>query len=267
MSAGGESCGVARVRREGPVGLAGALREVLVGLASVSLLACGGAQVPLESVRSARRAVRGTSVASYDIPLAQRPSFDRNCPEGAPMLEPAWEHGAVRTIGRAGYALVHSSVDLVPLFVCEGISVAQITGPLPRPNPAPFAPDPDLPVGERSELVDYRYSGFDRGHMAPSADQTGDATLQAETYFLSNMAPQVGVGFNQHAWARLESTVRDWLEARGGGWIVTGPMFYDPAEEEPRTRDGIGPRQGSCRLTHHRLSGPSPSSQGRDAVG
>ena len=32
-------------------------------------------------------------------------------------------------------------------------------------------------------------------------------------------------------------------------------------------RDGIGPREGSCCLTHHRLSGPSPSSQGRDAVG
>lgn len=157
------------------------------------------------------------------------------------MLEPEWEHGAVRTVGRGGYALVHSSVDLIPLFVCEGITVAQITGPLPRPRSAPFAPDPLLPVGERSELVDYAHSGLDRGHMAPSADQTADATLQAETYFLSNMAPQVGVGFNQHAWARLESTVRDWLEVRGGGWIVTGPMFYDPAEEEPSTRDGIIP--------------------------
>jgi len=190
-------------------------------------------------VRRARRAVQGAAVPQYALTPAQAASFAANCPEGAPALEPTWDHGPVRAVGRTGYALVHSSVDLIPLVVCERITVAQISGPLPRPDPGPFAPDPALPESERSELADYRGSGYDRGHMAPSADQTVSATLQAETFYLSNIAPQVGVGFNQHSWARLESTVREWLRTRGGGWILTGAIFYDPSEDDPATRDGI----------------------------
>ena len=74
--------------------------------------------------------------------------------------------------------------------------------------------------------------------MAPSADQTVDVRLQAETFFLSNMAPQVGSGFNQHVWKQLEEKARDWIRAAGRGHIITGPIFYDPAEEDPATADG-----------------------------
>jgi endonuclease G len=62
-----------------------------------------------------------------------------------------------------------------------------------------------------------------------------------ETFFLSNMVPQVGLTFNRGIWASLEGLARDWIEARDECWIITGPLFYDPLEEDPDTADGLIP--------------------------
>ena len=91
-----------------------------------------------------------------------------------------------------------------------------------------------LPAGSRAELKDYKHSGYDRGHQAPSGDETKKQSLQNDTYFLSNMVPQIGQ-FNQHAWEGLEEMVRGWAIARGEAYVITGPMFYDPKEDDPHT--------------------------------
>lgn len=46
-----------------------------------------------------------------------------------------------------------------------------------------------LPVAECAELEDYRGSGFDRGHMAPSED-TGRPFDAYESFSLANMVPR-----------------------------------------------------------------------------
>lgn len=190
--------------------------------------------------RAVRRLARHSRYAPRQSGLtpAQRRSIQVNCPDGAPREAPSWGHGPTQIVARDGYALRHSAVDLIPLWVCEGVAKAQVDGPLRRPRNEPFGPDPEIPKGQRAELADYKRSGFDRGHMAPSADQTVDARRQAETFFLSNMAPQVGSGFNQHVWKQLEDKAREWIRAAGKGHIVTGPIFYDPEEDDPATADG-----------------------------
>src|SRR5262249_29635414 len=70
-------------------------------------------------------------------------------------------------------------------------------------------------------------------------NQKVDEQLRKETFFLSNIAPQVGRNFNQSVWADLEDTVRGWTRKRKETWIITGGMFYDPAEENPSTADGF----------------------------
>lgn len=91
-----------------------------------------------------------------------------------------------------------------------------------------FRADPDLSVGQRAELEDYKGSGYDRGHLAPAADMARDAQTMSESFFLSNMTPQVGVGFNRGIWMKLESKVRDWVQQRKNIYIFTGPIFSDP---------------------------------------
>jgi len=77
--------------------------------------------------------------------------------------------------------------------------------------------------------------------MAPAADAKKNQQLMDDTHFLSNIVPQIGLTFNRGIWAQLENTVRDWTRARGETWIVTGPMFYDPLEENENTADGVVP--------------------------
>lgn len=58
--------------------------------------------------------------------------------------------------------------------------------------------DESIPAMFRAKLQDYFRSGYDRGHMVPAADAKLSQGAMDETFLLSNIAPQVGVGFNRH---------------------------------------------------------------------
>lgn len=73
----------------------------------------------------------------------------------------------------------------------------------------PFQADRDIPFGERSELEDYRGSGYDRGHLCASADRLFSMDGNGQTFYLSNMSPQIG-DFNQTDWVDLEGQVQNW---------------------------------------------------------
>lgn len=45
--------------------------------------------------------------------------------------------------------------------------------------------------------------------------------------------------FNRHIWARLESFARHWVRDPERGYVLTGPLFWDPDEEAPETADGF----------------------------
>lgn len=171
------------------------------------------------------------------LSAADRARVESQCgPFGVPQKNPDWSHGPTKIVYRDGYVLEHSSTDKVPLWVCEGVTPAQLSGSIARRNV--FSPDPKLSAGARAELADYRGSGYDRGHQAPAGNQTTDRRLKDETFFLSNMAPQVGA-FNQQIWAELEKRVRDWAERQEKTFIYTGGLIYDPNEENPDTADGV----------------------------
>lgn len=46
-----------------------------------------------------------------------------------------------------------------------------------------------------------------------------------QTFYLSNMAPQVGVGFNRHSWNRLEKYVRKLTNVYKDVYVCTGPLY------------------------------------------
>ena len=87
----------------------------------------------------------------------------------------------------------------------------------------PFRADPR--VKESDNAADYAGSGYDRGHMAPAADFNFDRAALAETYYLTNVAPQVP-SLNRGAWLDAENEVRR-LAASGTVHVVVFPEFDD----------------------------------------
>ncbi|KAI9496496.1 hypothetical protein BDB00DRAFT_809093 [Zychaea mexicana] len=94
-----------------------------------------------------------------------------------------------------------------------------------------FKEDKDIPAIFRARLSDYTRSGYDRGHMAPAADAVYSQDAMDQTFFLTNMSPQVGIGFNRHYWAYLEGFVRDLTNNYTDVYVYTGPLFL------PRNND------------------------------
>jgi endonuclease G len=130
---------------------------------------------------------------------------------------------AVYERAREGYVLAEDGRLKIPLWVQYELSKDDLRAEEGRTED--FRPDTSIPFGSRSELEDYRGSEFDRGHMAPAADMKRDQKVMSESFLLSNMAPQVGIGLNRDLWAELEAAVRGWVEQRGTLTIITGPVF------------------------------------------
>lgn len=55
----------------------------------------------------------------------------------------------------------------------------------------------------------YSGSGYDHGHIVPSADRLYSAQANKQTFLLTNMQPQVN-GFNAGVWENMEQQIRDW---------------------------------------------------------
>lgn len=124
---------------------------------------------------------------------------------------------------REAYLLSHDANYKVPTWVAYHLTSGHLKGATKRSNK--FVADPDLPKGQRAELKDYAKSGYDRGHMMPAADAKWKAKAMKQSFYLSNMAPQVGEKFNRGIWEELENTIRGWTKKRKELYVYVGPIF------------------------------------------
>jgi endonuclease G len=84
----------------------------------------------------------------------------------------------------------------------------------------PRIPSEFSPVrGSGSENNDF--SGYDRGHLCPSADRTQSKAMNAQTFMYSNMSPQIAA-FNQGIWGVLEERIRTWASGQDTLYICAG---------------------------------------------
>ena len=125
---------------------------------------------------------------------------------------------------REGYVLSHDNSKKVPLWVSYHLTTQHLQGVQERVNK--FKADPELPVGGRAELSDYKKSGYDRGHMAPAGDMKRSYKVMIESFYLSNMCPQAP-SLNRGLWKTLEEKIRDFARTKGEVWIICGPVFKD----------------------------------------
>jgi len=110
-----------------------------------------------------------------------------------------------------------------PNWVAHMITSDILAGRVKRTND--FRVDSLIPSGT-AVTEDYWDSGYDRGHLAPSADFRWSRKALSESYFYSNMSPQLPE-FNRGIWAEFENEVREWAIYCKELYVVTGGILED----------------------------------------
>jgi endonuclease G len=129
------------------------------------------------------------------------------------------------------YVLSYDRRNRVPHWVFEHItkeSIDKVEGV--ERSKADFKEDQSVHEYFRSKNSDYKYSGYDRGHMAPAGNHRRNQEMCNETFLLSNMAPQVGRGFNRDKWEHLERYARKMTKLYKNVYICTGPLYLPKKE-------------------------------------
>ncbi len=86
-----------------------------------------------------------------------------------------------------------------------------------------FRPDPNLPKNfTRITPTDYTGSGFDKGHLCPSADRSSSPEANSQTFYMTNMIPQTP-DLNRNVWNDFETYSRDLVKkGRVDLYVVAG---------------------------------------------
>ena len=81
--------------------------------------------------------------------------------------------------------------------------------------------DEDLPTIYRFSEDPYKYSGYDHGHICPSADRLRATECNYQTFFITNMQPQYNK-FNAGLWEKMEEDVRTWANQSDTLYVCKG---------------------------------------------
>ena len=67
--------------------------------------------------------------------------------------------------------------------------------------------------------------------MCPNASRNGNATMQAQTFYVTNQVPQIQNSFNSGIWSKLEGAVQDVAKTKNEEiYVVTGVAFNKEGE-------------------------------------
>ena len=124
---------------------------------------------------------------------------------------------------RRMYVLEHSPSRKTAYWSAEHLIGSQQTFKGDRKNA--FKTDPDLPKSEAAKPSDYTGTGYDRGHMSPVGDMYADPKAMLESFYMSNMVPQIPEN-NENGWRLLEQFVKELSQARGELYVITGPIYF-----------------------------------------
>lgn len=137
------------------------------------------------------------------------------------------------TYFHSAYAFNYNEPAEQSNWVAHIISPEITGGIITRTND--FRTDPLVKTGTATK-ADYWNLGYDRGHLAPSADFKWSLLALSESYLYSNMVPQ-SPELNRERWAQMEDMLREYVvEYQRPIYVVTGPIF-------DKGLDSIGPNR------------------------
>ncbi len=150
--------------------------------------------------------------------LGMAPHCD-NLDLGAPAGQ---EQKISRIFNREGYAFGYAEEYEQPLWVTYKLTYDELKNKkVFRTND--FREDPRV-LSRTAQPADYSKSGYDRGHLAPAADMGWSKKVMSESFYMSNMSPQVP-SLNREVWLKLEEKTRDIARKESEVFIVCGPYF------------------------------------------
>ncbi len=126
-------------------------------------------------------------------------------------------------IRHTGYTVSYNEQWRLPNWVGYELTREETKGTVARAKH--FVPDP-LVHGISATTGDYANSGYDRGHMAPAADMKWSTQAMKESFYLSNICPQLH-NLNAGDWKELEEKVREWARQDSAIIIISGPVVRD----------------------------------------
>lgn len=126
-------------------------------------------------------------------------------------------------ISRAQYALDYSDNLGEPNWAGWDLT----SGDVGSSGRSSFITDTTLPASfYRVTTSDYTNSGYDRGHMCPSADRSVTVADNNVVFYMSNIIPQAPDN-NQGPWASFESYCRTLANAGNELLIYSGPTTFN----------------------------------------
>ena len=153
---------------------------------------------------------------------------------GVPQYQPK---AGDQEICHKNYAVIHSCGVKAPIAVFEHLTPAAMSGSATRKDD--FRPDPQVTPNCSASLADYATVGktHDRGHMSPAKNNTINPEIMSESFFLSNMVPQVANN-NRGIWKQLEMQERQWAMAPGTDFYIISGGIFDAGYA--KTGNGLG---------------------------
>jgi endonuclease G len=140
-------------------------------------------------------------------------------------------------ICHSAMCMVYAPKYKLAKWVVHVITPDIINGRVSRTND--FRIDPMIPnTGNDSDYFSktlskdnkfiYKSYGFDRGHLAPSADFRWSSTALSESYYFSNITPQ-SPELNREKWAEIEGFLRGYVynNPQSYLYVVTAPVLKD----------------------------------------
>ncbi len=134
------------------------------------------------------------------------------------------EDDVEQVIHHEGFSLLYSEQHEQARWIAYTLSSDEVYGSVARKDK--YRSDPEVISGS-AELSDYKYSGYDRGHLKPAADSKISDKEMLDCSFLTNISPQMH-SFNAGIWVKLEKKMREWAVAHDSIHIVTGPVLNAP---------------------------------------
>lgn len=133
--------------------------------------------------------------------------------------------------GRRNYSVCYSSKYHCPVWVAAPLH-RSYKGDVKRNDSYTF--DPTISV-DIQPLLTRSYGQYTRGHMLGSAERTASRAMNEQTFYSTNIAPQLRDGFNTRggAWNNIERVV-DKQICNDTLYVVTGCLFDNYTHSDGR---------------------------------